>query len=454
VGRHRRPSGRGSRSVVAGVLGKLRIDGYIVALLGTVALASVLPVRGQAATATGHVATVAVGLLFFLYGARLSMAEAVEGMRQWRLHTLVLGATFVLFPLLGLAARPLVGLVLSPQLYAGVVFLCCLPSTVQSSIAFTSMARGNVAAAICSASFSNLLGIVVTPALAAALLATKLGGHTSVLGPLGDIVGQLLLPFLAGQLLRRWIGGFITRHKKVLGLVDRGSILLVVYTAFSEGVVSGIWHTLRPADLGLLLGVDAVLLAVVLCTTTALARKLRFRRAEEIVIVFCGSKKSLASGIPMATVLFPAATIGLTVLPLMLFHQIQLMTCAWLARRYATTTPPTATPDTSAAATVHHRPHSVAENHRSAPVPAPGAETNRRRIGQFNSTAPRVPDRPRVTSLPTNHTPRQTGVHSEHRPVPAGVIPERPVAERVVPGEAAAGHRAVLGDEDSRYHAR
>jgi len=335
VGKHRKAVERPSRSGPAALFAKLRIDSYILALLVTVALASALPARGPTATACGELTTVAVGFLFFLYGARLSFAEAIDGLRQWRLHTLVLASTFALFPVLGLAARPLVPTVLSPQLYAGVMFLCCLPSTVQSSIAFTSIARGNVAAAICSASFSNVLGIILTPALAAAFLTTKLNAHSSIIGPLSDIVVQLLLPFIAGQLLRRWIRGFISRHKKILGLVDRGSILLVVYTAFSEGVVSGIWHKLSPANLGIILGVDAILLAAVLCSTTVLARKLGFARPDEIVIVFCGSKKSLASGIPMATVLFPATTIGLTVLPLMLFHQIQLMTCAWLARRYA-----------------------------------------------------------------------------------------------------------------------
>jgi sodium/bile acid cotransporter 7 len=338
MAKHRKPSGHSYRSGLPSVLAKLRIDSYILALLATVALASALPARGPMATASGQFAAVAVGFLFFLYGARLSLAEAINGIRQWRLHTVVLTSTFVLFPLLGLAARPLVPAVLSPQLYAGVMFLCCLPSTVQSSIAFTSIARGNVAAAICSASFSNLLGIVLTPALAAVFLTTRPHSNGSFQGPIVDIVRQLLLPFIAGQLLRRWIGGFIARHKKILGLVDRGSILLVVYTAFSDGVVAGIWHKLSPANLGLLMGVDMLLLVAALFSTTALARKLRFARADEIVIVFCGSKKSLASGIPMATVLFPGATIGLTVLPLMLFHQIQLMTCAWLARRYAENT--------------------------------------------------------------------------------------------------------------------
>jgi sodium/bile acid cotransporter 7 len=312
-------------------MSRSRVDPYIVALLLTVAVASLLPASGAAATGLGHATTIAIRLLFFLYGARLSTREAIDGLKHWRLHGLVFAATFVLFPLLGLAARLLVPWALTPELYAGVMFLCCLPSTVQSSIAFTSIARGNVAAAICSASFSNLIGIVLTPLLVTVFLFT--GGGFS-LGALRDIALQLLAPFVAGQLLRRWIGGFLARHKKVLGYVDRGSILLVVYAAFSEGVVAGIWGRLSLWSLAVLLVVNALLLAAVMVVATLAARRLGFPVADEIAIVFCGSKKSLASGLPMGTVLLPAATVGLAVLPLMLFHQLQLMVCAWLARRY------------------------------------------------------------------------------------------------------------------------
>ncbi len=316
-------------------LSRLRIDPYIVAILATVLVASMLPARGTVATCFHYATITVIGFLFFLYGARLSTKQALDGLRHWRLHSIVLASTYVVFPLLGLAARLLVPGVLTPELYAGLMFLCCLPSTVQSSIAFTSIAKGNVAAAICSASLSNLIGIVLTPVLVALCLFTRGGGGVS-LDSVRDITLQLLLPFLTGQLLRRWIGGVVTRHKKVLGLVDRGSILLVVYAAFSQGVVAGIWGRLTPLSLVLLLVVNTALLAIVLMATTFAARRLDFSREDEITIVFWGSKKSLASGVPIATVLFPAATVGLIVLPLMLFHQIQLMVCAWLARRYAT----------------------------------------------------------------------------------------------------------------------
>ncbi|MGX7760837.1 bile acid:sodium symporter family protein [Streptomyces angustmyceticus] len=324
----------------------LPVDGYVLALVGTVALAAVLPARGPAATVAEGTSTGAVALLFFLYGARLSTREAMAGLRHWRLHLTVLACTFVLFPVLGLAARALVPAVLPPALYTGLLFLCLVPSTIQSSIAFTSLARGNVAAAICAGSFSSLVGIVVTPLLAGLVLHGSGGGFSA--DALLSIVCQLLVPFAAGQLLRRWVGGFLVRHKEALGTVDRGSILLVVYTAFSAGMVEGIWHQVSAPRLLGLLGVEAVLLAVMLTTTSYGAKRLGFPREDRIAITFAGSKKSLAAGLPMASVLFGAQA-GLAVLPLMLFHQMQLMVCAVLAKRYAATARQAVEPTAAAA---------------------------------------------------------------------------------------------------------
>ena len=311
---------------------RLPIDPYILLLLGTVGLAALFPARGSAADVASGASTAAVALLFFLYGARLSTREALDGLRHWRLHITVLACTFLVFPLLGLAARGLVPVILTHPLYQGLLFLTLVPSTVQSSIAFTSMARGNVPAAICAGSFSSLVGIVATPLLVASLLGGNGGGFSA--DSLLKIVLQLLVPFLAGQLLRRWIGGFVTRRKRVLGLVDRGSILLVVYTAFSAGMVQGIWHQVSPARLGGLVGVEAVILAVMLLLTWYGGKALRFGRADRIALQFAGSKKSLAAGLPMASVLFGAQA-ALAVLPLMLFHQMQLIVCAVIAKRRA-----------------------------------------------------------------------------------------------------------------------
>ncbi|MFJ3304068.1 bile acid:sodium symporter family protein [Streptomyces sp. NPDC086549] len=336
------------------------IDPYILLLLATVGLAALFPAHGTAADVASGASTAAIAFLFFLYGVRLSTREALDGLRHWRLHITVLACTFVVFPLLGLAARPLVPLLLTHPLYQGLLFLTLVPSTIQSSIAFTSIARGNVPAAICAGSFSSLVGIVLTPLLAAALLGNSGGGFST--DSLVKIVLQLLVPFLAGQLLRPWIGGFTARHKKVLGLVDRGSILLVVYTAFSEGMVQGIWHQVSPARLAGLLAVEAALLAVMLTLTWYGAKALRFGRGDRIAIQFAGSKKSLASGLPMASVLFGAHA-SLAVLPLMLFHQMQLMVCAVIAKRRArdpevTTPPAPAAPDAGSRTAVGTGPRS------------------------------------------------------------------------------------------------
>lgn len=316
----------------ATLLAKARIDPFILGILAVAGIAFLVPARGQGAGIASVVSEVGVGALFFLYGARLSTSEALAGLRHWRLHVTILVATFVLFPLLGIATKALVPAVLTPALSAGVIFLCALPSTVQSSIAFTSIARGNVAAAICSASFSSLIGIVVTPLLVGLLLRTTGGGFSLHSGI--SIMLQLLLPFIAGQIARRWIGGWIAAHRKVLSRADRCTILIVVYTAFSEGVVAGIWHQVRLISLAGLLGVNLALFFVMLGVLKFVSARLGFDRADRIAIVFCGSKKSLASGLPMATVLFPAGSVGLVVLPLMLFHQAQLMICAVLARRW------------------------------------------------------------------------------------------------------------------------
>ena len=303
-----------------------------------------LPAHGHAADIVLFAAKAAIALLFFLYGARLSPQQAWHGVRQWRLHLLVLATTFVIFPLLGLAARALVPSVLTIDLYNGLLFLCLVPSTVQSSIAFTSIARGHVSAAIVSASLSNILGVVLTPLLVVLLMNTS--GAIRVDGTaIRDIAVQLVLPFGAGQLMRPLIAGLVARYATLLKVVDRGSILLVVYTAFAMGVVQGIWVSVSVWRLILVSLVAATLLAVVLVITTVIGRLGHLDRGDAIVLLFCGSKKSLASGLPMALVFFPAATVGLTMLPLMIFHQIQLVVCTLIAGRLARRADEASTPE-------------------------------------------------------------------------------------------------------------
>jgi sodium/bile acid cotransporter 7 len=351
------PNHRGDRIIegvtvllsrLGSVRARLPVDGFLLLILLTVGIAALLPARGDVADGFAYLTTLAIGVLFFLYGVRLSPREAIAGLRHWRLHGSVLAATFVLFPLLGLAAQLIPASVLPRQLALGVLFLCCLPSTMQASVAFTSVARGNVPAAICAASLSNLAGIVLTPLLVGALMSA----HGGISGrAVVNVALQLLAPFLLGQLLRRWIADWVIRRRRLLSAVDRGSILLVVYTAFSSAVVAGIWHQLSPVALGVLVLVDAALLGVVLTVTSLVPRWLGFARPDRMTILFCGSKKSMASGLPMATALFAGHGIGLLVLPVMLFHQIQLMTCAWLATRHGRRAAETAAVEARSAAT-------------------------------------------------------------------------------------------------------
>ncbi|TIX91429.1 bile acid:sodium symporter family protein [Rhizobium sp. P44RR-XXIV] len=311
-------------------------DTFTMLLVLTVLTASFFPVQGASAHYFSIATNFAIGLLFFLHGARLSRDVVIAGMLHWRLHLVILLTTFGIFPLLVLAIGQIVPTsVLPVSLYTGLLFLSVLPSTVQSSIAFTSIAGGNVPAAICSASASNIFGMFLTPLLVGVLFSVGGQGGGFSWDVLWQIMLQLLAPFIAGQLLQPWIGDWIRSKKKILMPVDRGSILMVVYSAFSEAVVEGLWHTFSVLDIATVIVANMLLLAMVLCITMFGSRALGFSKADEITITFCGSKKSLASGVPMANVIFAGQGIGAIVLPLMLFHQIQLMTCAFLAQKYA-----------------------------------------------------------------------------------------------------------------------
>ena len=308
-------------------------DPLIVLIILAVIIAIIAPARGNFADIFGQLTNVAIALLFFLYGARLSTQEALNGLKHWRLHLTILAFTFVVYPLIGIALRSLTA-VISNDMYLGILFLTLVPSTVQSSVAFTSIAKGNVAGAIVSASASNLVGVIITPLLVMFLMGTGGGVHidTSVFG---EIALLLLAPFVLGQLTRRWVGK--VAQSKATKVVDRGSIAMVVYSAFSKGVVDGIWSSISLWDLAFLVVFAAIFVAFMLWLTRRASQKMGFNRADTIAIEFCGSKKSLATGLPMASVIFASggASLGLLILPLMIYHQVQLMMCSWLAARYA-----------------------------------------------------------------------------------------------------------------------
>ena len=313
---------------------RLLPDNFTLTLIAVVATATLLPAQGQVAVAFSWITNIAISLLFFLHGAKLSRSAVIAGAGHWRLHLLIFICTFGLFPLLGLALKPVLMPMVGPELYAGFLYVCVLPATVQSAIAFTSLARGNIPAAICSAAASSLVGIFITPVLVALLMGVHSDG-SSTIEAIRKISIQLLLPFIAGQIARRWIGDWVNRNKSWLKNVDQGSILLVVYTAFSSAVIGGLWQQVPPLKLlGVMFGCS-LLLALALLIAHLLGKWLGFNLEDRITILFCGSKKSLATGVPMAQVLFAGSSIGVLILPLMLFHQIQLMVCAVLAQRYA-----------------------------------------------------------------------------------------------------------------------
>lgn len=316
---------------------KFKPDWFLLGMIAATALAWAFPAPGarggwmqpELLTKGG------VALIFFLHGLSLSFAALRAGALNWRLHVLVQACTFLLFPLLGLGLNALLAGRVAPELLLGIVFLCALPSTVSTSIAMTATARGNVAGAVFNATLSSLIGIVVTPLWIAMVLRTT-GEARPVWPVVVDLFRWLVLPLACGQALRPWLGAWAARHKPKLGLVDRGTILLLVYTSFCDSFQEGIWSRQGAGELLLVLLTCVVLFALVLLLTARLARLLGFPREDRIAAIFCGSKKTLASGVPMAKLIFGAhPAMGMILLPIMVYHPMQLILGGLLAQRWS-----------------------------------------------------------------------------------------------------------------------
>lgn len=315
------------------LLDRSPIDGFVLSIFLAVVVAALFPARGTFADVMDWVVVGLIALLFFLYGARLHPREALQGLTHWRLHLTILSFTFILFPIVGLLLRPVLAPVIGNQLADGMLYLTLVPSTVQSSIAFTSIARGNVAGAIVSASASNLIGVFLTPLLVIMLMSTDQGVHITGSSIL-KIVLEILVPFIVGQLCRPLISGFMAKYAAPTKYVDRSSIIVVVYVAFSGGVVSGMWSIVSAWDVVVVVLISTVFVVAMLMLTRWVPERMGFDRQDVIAIQFCGTKKSLATGLPLATVMFASGTVGFIVLPLMIFHQVQLVLCSILASRY------------------------------------------------------------------------------------------------------------------------
>lgn len=310
------------------------IDGFLVSMVLVTLLAWVFPAPG-ASGGWMHpelLTKAGVALIFLLHGLNLSFAALRAGALNWRLHAFVQGFTYLVFPLLGWLTCVLMAGHLAPELLLGFFFLCALPSTVSSSVAMTATARGNVAGAVFNATFSSLLGILLTPLWMAWVMRTS--GTALPLGPVVlDLVRWLVLPLVVGQLLRPWLGAWIGRHKARISLVDRGTILLLVYTSFCDSFQQRIWNGGgQVLVIGVLCG---LLFALVMALTGWATRVAGLGREDRIAAIFCGSKKTLASGVPMAKVIFGAHPgLGLILLAIMIYHPLQLIVCGVLAERW------------------------------------------------------------------------------------------------------------------------
>ncbi|GAB2786430.1 sodium/bile acid cotransporter 7 [Hymenobacter luteus] len=311
------------------------LDWFLLGLLGAVVLAYLIPDVGSKASPIPWkaITTAGVALIFFFYGLRLSLDKLKAGLRNWRLHVVVQLITFVAFPVLALLARPLFAGLKGEQLWQSIFFLCTLPSTVSTSVVMVSIARGNLPAAIFNASISSLLGILLTPLWTSLFLHTSAdGGH--LWGLALSLTWQVILPVVAGVLLNRRFGAFAEHHKGTLRISDQVVILLIVFTAFCESFAEGIFRSYAAQDIVLLgLGMVGLYLAI-FGVVWGLSRVLGFSREDRITALFCGSKKSLVHGSVMASLLFPAtAATGLLLLPLMLYHALQIILASMMTQR-------------------------------------------------------------------------------------------------------------------------
>lgn len=312
-------------------------DTFILLMIAMVIIAVIFPFPAADDSQINLTRIIAIGisLVFFLHGANLEREKLVSSVKKWRIHTLIQGMTFVLFPIIGLIIFFATGELLPDILRLGFFFLAALPSTISSSVALTGVARGNVPVAVFNATLSGLIGMIITPALMGIVSTTTMGG-LSIGDAIIDIALTLLAPFVLGQLMRPIIAPILAKHKWILSRFDRGVILMIVYASFASSVLGGVWTQFSIMQFMVTTIVVMILLFAAIAVSIFASRRLNLSTEDEVATVFCGSTKSLANGAPIAQILFAGSpSLGLILLPLMVYHQLQLIVCAMLAQRYA-----------------------------------------------------------------------------------------------------------------------
>jgi len=319
------------------MLKKFGIDWFLLAIILVVAAAVVWPAPGVTGSPlhVEWVASYGLSIVFFLYGLTLAPEKMREGFAKWKVHVAVQLATFVLFPIVVLAIGFFAEGLFPPEVWLGFFYVAALPSTVSSSVAMTSLARGNVPVAIFNATLSAFLGVFLTPLLMAWYMQTT--GHSLPLeAVILKVVMLVLVPTALGQIAHRWLAEWAKRNGSWLKICDRVVILAIVYNSFCDSIHAGIWSA---HDISLLLEMIAGVITLFLIIYALMhipARLLGFNREDRIACLFCGSKKSLATGVPLSKVIFGATpSLGLIIAPLMLFHFFQLVIVSFIANRFA-----------------------------------------------------------------------------------------------------------------------
>lgn len=319
------------------LLGRYGLDGFLLALFAVVGLAWLVPDLGRSGGFL-HIdfyTNYGISMVFLLYGLTLSWDRVRAGALNWRLHLVVLGATFIVYPALVWGIGAAAGSMIGSDVKLGFFYLSASPSTISSSVAMTSIARGNVAGAIFNASLSSLVGVFVTP-----LWVNWYLSQTGEALALGHVILKILLlvfaPIVLGQAVRPLLADWIARQKLLVKVIDRGTILAIVFNSLANSVADGVWKG-RGAALVLLVAIGAMLLfASMFLLLEAICKALGFNRADTIAGVFCGTKKSLASGISMAKVMFGSSpSLGMIILPFVIYHLLQLIAASVIARRWA-----------------------------------------------------------------------------------------------------------------------